>query len=300
MAEFLRTSGISHYIEEIIIKAQEKLVIVSPYLKLSENLFERLKEKDSENIEVIFVYGKNELNEYEKRKLDSLKNLSLYFYKNLHAKCYYNESKMLITSMNLHEFSEKNNREMGVFIDKTNDSEIFEEAEQESSSIIKAAILEKKAKLPNLTSVISKQDFEYNLDGNMSAWLDKLQLLLSEKYPSFKFISSQRKYMITSGPFISENIELQIEPEISFMRIVFQFNGKERRNLYNLVLASRDVIEKLYPDGVVGWGSQMIRIKLDFRQQIIPSLFRYDKNSLIETIEMISVGAENIIGILNK
>lgn len=300
MAEFLRTSGISHYIEEIIIKAQEKLIIVSPYLKLSENLFERLKEKDSENIEVIFVYGKNELNEYEKRKLNSLKNLSLYFYRNLHAKCYYNESKMLITSMNLHEFSEKNNREMGVLIDKINDSGIFEEAELESSSIIKAAILEKKANLQNSTIIKSSTDFEYSFEGDLSKWLEKLQLLLSEKYPSFKFTSGQHKYIITSRPFLAENIELQIEPDKSFMRIVFQFNGKEKKNLYYLVSARKDVLEKSFPEHVVGWGNQMMRVKLDFNQQKVPNLFRYDKNSLIETLEIINTGAEYINGILNK
>lgn len=301
MAEFLRTSGISHYIEEIIIKAQEKLVIVSPYLKLSENLFERLKEKDTENIEVIFVYGKNELNEYEKRKLDSFKNLSLYFYKNLHAKCYYNESKMLITSMNLHEFSERNNREMGVYIDKINDSEIFEEAEQESSSIIKAAILEKKAKLTTINSINPIIDFEYNSEGDISKWLEKLRILLSEKYPSSKFISGQHKYIITSNPFLIENVELQIEPDKIFMRIVFQFRGSKKGVLYNLVKAKgKDLIEKSYPEGVVGWGNQMDRIKLDFNQTKVPSLFRYDKNSLIETLEIIETGADHIIGILNK
>ena len=39
-------------------------------------------------------------------------HVHLYFSKNLHAKCYLNEKKMIITSMNLYEFSQVNNREM--------------------------------------------------------------------------------------------------------------------------------------------------------------------------------------------
>ena len=75
----------------------------------------------------------------ERKQLDSIENLTLYYYQNLHAKCYFNETEMVITSMNLYEFSERNNREMGLLIKKTEDSEIFNDTVNETHSIIQAA-----------------------------------------------------------------------------------------------------------------------------------------------------------------
>ena len=48
---------------------------------------------------------------------------------------------MVITSMNMYEFSEKNNREMGVFITKEKDPELFEKAVNETLSIVQSSEL---------------------------------------------------------------------------------------------------------------------------------------------------------------
>ncbi|HEY4650264.1 MAG TPA: hypothetical protein VIG72_02570, partial [Pontibacter sp.] len=52
------------------------------------------------------------------------------YYDDLHAKCYLNDDSMIITSLNLYEFSMANNKEMGVLINKNDpaDSRLFEEA----------------------------------------------------------------------------------------------------------------------------------------------------------------------------
>jgi phosphatidylserine/phosphatidylglycerophosphate/cardiolipin synthase-like enzyme len=62
----------------------------------------------------------------------------LYFSKNLHAKCYLNEDKMIIASMNLYEFSQQNNREMGILIDTSNehDKQVYDDATKDIDSII--------------------------------------------------------------------------------------------------------------------------------------------------------------------
>ncbi len=137
MAEFLDTSGISFAIENIIKNARNgELVLISPYLSLSKTLFERLKDTKRNNVKIILIYGKDELKPDEKSQLRRLKNLSLRFFVNLHAKCYYNQDSMVITSMNMHEFSEKNNREMGVLIRKEDESEVFSAAKKEAESIL--------------------------------------------------------------------------------------------------------------------------------------------------------------------
>ena len=55
--------------------------------------------------------------------------------KNLHAKCYLNEKMAVIGSMNMYEFSEKNNREMGVLVTREHDPDVFEDAWNETKSI---------------------------------------------------------------------------------------------------------------------------------------------------------------------
>jgi phosphatidylserine/phosphatidylglycerophosphate/cardiolipin synthase-like enzyme len=142
MAKFLTTTAGSHYLEQIILTAKNQVVLVSPYLKFSKTLFERLIDTQKRAIKIIIIYGKSELNHLEKQKILGLDNVTLYFFENLHAKCYFNESKMVITSMNIYEFSEKNNREMGVLLTRKDDLNAFTQAYSEANSIMKNAKIE--------------------------------------------------------------------------------------------------------------------------------------------------------------
>lgn len=152
MAEFLITSGIASKIDNIIVKAKKQIYLVTPYLQLSNNLIERLDTADKKGIAIHLVYGKSELNSKEDQLLAGLKMLKLYYYQNLHAKCYFNEQEMVITSMNLYEYSEKNNREMGIYLNREGDRELYTEACRESLDIISKAELrtsvQSKAKEP--------------------------------------------------------------------------------------------------------------------------------------------------------
>ena len=159
MAKFLTTSGTSYYIERTIIDAKKKLVLVSPYLQISKTFLERLNDASNKGVQIKIIYGKDELKPNEKNSLAKIDNIELFFFENLHAKCYLNESAMVITSMNMYEFSEKNNREMGVFITKKEDVELFQDAINEVGSIIQSseeiilAKTERKLKRTNLQSI---------------------------------------------------------------------------------------------------------------------------------------------------
>lgn len=59
------------------------------------------------------------------------------FCKNLHAKCYINESTCIISSLNLYEFSQVNNNEMGILIEKDQDATVFKDAYEEAQRIIR-------------------------------------------------------------------------------------------------------------------------------------------------------------------
>ena len=59
------------------------------------------------------------------------------FLQNLHAKCYLNESECIISSLNLYEFSQVNNNEMGISVRKYEDDEVFKDAYEEAQRIIR-------------------------------------------------------------------------------------------------------------------------------------------------------------------
>jgi len=140
MVKFLTTTDTSAKIVKIIKQANKELTIITPYIKLAQTIYDRLIEADKRKVNIRFVYGKKE-NQEDLEKIKKLKHLGLYFLENVHAKCYLNEALMVITSMNLHEFSQTNNREMGVLIkrEEENDKELFDSAKQEADLIIEAS-----------------------------------------------------------------------------------------------------------------------------------------------------------------
>ena len=120
MAEFYTTTGISHHLEEIIKNAEDRLWLISPYLKVNNRLGNSWRIRNRQ-IDVRVIYGKSELQPEEMKWLEGLTQIKTSFRQNLHAKCYLNEDQALLTSMNLYEFSEKNNDEMGVLVSKDED-----------------------------------------------------------------------------------------------------------------------------------------------------------------------------------
>lgn len=137
MAKFLNTSGINYHLEELIKNARDRLILISPFLKLNDRIKELLADKDRLKIDVRIVYGKSELAPAE---IDWLKKLSFVrtsFCKNLHAKCYMSEESCIITSLNLYEFSMVNNNEMGVSINRADDVELYRDAYDEAQRIIR-------------------------------------------------------------------------------------------------------------------------------------------------------------------
>ncbi len=158
MAEFLTTTGNAHYLEQIILKATKELIIVSPYLKMNHIVFERLNDAQKRGVLITIIYGKSELNEIEERKLYSIENIEIYFNQHLHAKCYCNENMLIISSMNLYEFSEKNNREMGVFFTKDENLDIYKNATEEIHSIISASTQKKKRASNDQTEINAHVD----------------------------------------------------------------------------------------------------------------------------------------------
>lgn len=141
--KFLTTLEASAKVEKIIRQAKNELILITPFLKLSNLFLERLKDADNRGVRIKLVYGKKELDSEEYDHLDQLNNLELYYCESLHAKCYFNEDQMVITSLNLYDYSIKNNREMGVYIKREEGEKLFKDALTEANSIIQSSITEK-------------------------------------------------------------------------------------------------------------------------------------------------------------
>lgn len=137
MAKFLDTTGISYHLEQTIKNANERLVLISPFLKINDRIKELLEDKDRLKIDIRVIYGKNELQPEENNWLKSKNSIRTSFCKSLHAKCYMNEKEALITSMNLYEFSQANNNEMGIHVTRNDDQQLYSDIDNEVKRLIR-------------------------------------------------------------------------------------------------------------------------------------------------------------------
>lgn len=155
MAMFLNTTKLNEWIPKLINETKKELVIIVPYIKTSDKMYNHLKEANDRGVETTLVYRENKLTGNEKAKFEALDNLNLMHHPNVHCKCYYNESYLIICSMNLYEYSELNNREMGILLHRKSlglvnyggdDETLFKDAVLEITEILNGAELEKKSR----------------------------------------------------------------------------------------------------------------------------------------------------------
>lgn len=137
MAKFLNTSATNYFLEELIKDAKDRLILISPFLKLNDRMKELLADKNRLKIDVRIVYGKSELQPEEINWLKEQTYIRTSFCKNLHAKCYLNEELCIITSLNLYEFSQVNNNEMGILLRRGDDGDLYKDAYEEAQRIIR-------------------------------------------------------------------------------------------------------------------------------------------------------------------
>ena len=141
MAEFLTTEDISARLPRLIKEAEERLFLVSPFLKINRRIKHLLEETNrfKKDVDVRVIYGKNELQPEENNWLESMTSIRTSFCKDLHAKCYLNEKEAILTSMNLYEYSQVNNYEMGIVVSQEDDPELYGKIYDEARAILRAS-----------------------------------------------------------------------------------------------------------------------------------------------------------------
>jgi len=125
MGKFLNPKDLKANLYRIFKEAEKEIIIISPFIQLSDELRTLLRPKQKiKDFQITILYGKNErdpsksLNPTDYRFFSEFKNHEILYNPNLHAKYYANESESIITSLNLHHFSLQNNIEVGTLLKK--------------------------------------------------------------------------------------------------------------------------------------------------------------------------------------
>jgi len=118
MITFLNTEKLLNVIPDTIYNAQKELIIVVPFIRLSNPIMDALRAADIKGVETTIICRFSEVSLKDGNFLKKLENLNVFSHPNVHSKCYYNENTIVITSLNLTSYSERNNREMGVKVSR--------------------------------------------------------------------------------------------------------------------------------------------------------------------------------------
>lgn len=123
--EILSESSLNASIETLIKSAQKELIFISPFIKLHKRIRDSLKPiKDFPEISITIVFGQNpdeKSKSFPKEDFDFISdfpNVKILYEHRLHAKLFLNESSVILTSMNLYDYSQNNNIEVGVLYEK--------------------------------------------------------------------------------------------------------------------------------------------------------------------------------------
>ena len=160
MAKYLDTSQISSELMQLLKEAREKIILVTFSLQVNEQIQERLRTKSKLGTlsEITIIYGNTQLKEKELKWMEDIDDLKVFQKKNLHAKCYINENKAIISSMNLYDYSQAKNIEMGFLIERDEDNEAYEKMMEDINDL---KINGDRKKLDELEE-IGKEDSENN------------------------------------------------------------------------------------------------------------------------------------------
>jgi hypothetical protein len=94
-----------------------------------------MEDANLRKIQFTLIYGKTDLQPAEWEWIRRLDTAETGFVPNLHAKCYLNEGTAIVTSMNLYEFSQQNNDEMGILVARSADMKLYQNIYEEAQRL---------------------------------------------------------------------------------------------------------------------------------------------------------------------
>ncbi len=208
MGIFLNKQNIVTHFSKLFDDAKSEIIMVVPYIKLTKEIIEKLDIAREKRIEIIIVYKESELKPDQRKILIGYNNITLLHHPNVHAKFYANEFSLIICSMNLYDYSIKNNREMGVLFDciKGDNDAAIEAAFKEVRLIINSSTLESKSEK------VQRDGFKYNLLKDKKERYVEVTSLLNEKLGNKKFevLNNEYNFSTVVCKNYFENVDVQI------------------------------------------------------------------------------------------
>lgn len=141
MAKLLAsTAEITSEIEKLINDSKgEKLILITPYLRIARQFKSDIQDQENFKTKISVIVRANESHDPADINFlqQELKGVDLYTHQNLHAKCYLNHKTAIITSMNLYEYSQLNNTELGIKVEQSEDPGLYDEINEAAKKIIR-------------------------------------------------------------------------------------------------------------------------------------------------------------------
>jgi len=141
MAKLLAsTAEITAEIEKLINEAQgEKLILITPYLRIARQFKSDIKDQENFKTNISVIVRADESHDPADINFlqQEMKGVNLYTHQNLHAKCYLNHKTAIITSMNLYEYSQLNNTELGIKVEQSEDEKLYNEINEAAKKIVR-------------------------------------------------------------------------------------------------------------------------------------------------------------------
>ena len=327
MAIFLNRLGILKHFDRLFVEAKRELVLITPYIKLSDEILEKFELARKRGIEILLVYKEDEKSKSEIQKLKTFDNLTILKHSHLHSKCYLNENSLIICSMNLYEHSIKNNREMGVLMDLVPgdsnedwedfdegddtdyydffgfDSEEMDKALEEINEIIKASDIVHKS------VYAQKEGFKFEILKTSAIRLEECVAYVNQHTDNkkYKAIDGDNGKEIICQNYI-ENCDLKLELDFEFnkkdlhfyslRRIEIRLNHPTSQiNVIREKFGTKKDLERKYKYFKVYWpGKNSIYVYRDHQEY--PQI--WNKASAIDGLKGLEKGCKLVIQDLKK
>lgn len=252
--ELIQPAEISGKIMTLIDQSIEKITIISPYNKISnwKKLVQRLEKAKQRGVKIKWYIRKNVENNTEQIRSIGIEPVEI---ENLHCKIYLNENHAVVTSMNLHEYSDSSSIDIGYLITES-------ERYQELLHFINIHIDNQFLREDNNKE--ENNDLQDNITQlNYSQYINKI--LKDNGFEDSNIKNFRNKYgSVYSIVDFYGKFELILEPKGSYYRIDLRINYpyKLKNDIYIFLQKN----EKKLSDALgfeCNFGSQMKRITID-------------------------------------
>ena len=226
MAKYLDTSQISSELMGLLKEAKEKIILVTYSLQVNIQIQERLKTKSKLGTlgEITLIFGNTKPKKSELQWMTEIDDLRVWQKKNLHAKCYINEKKAIICSMNLYDYSQRTNVEMGFLITKEEEPEAYAKMMEDINDLkingdrVKPWLENDNItiKEPHVGTITTKQENKFLLSYNQQIKKQLLEHFRNDKSSLFK----QNSHSILSDENIIEIVSKNSISKIHLKQIL--------------------------------------------------------------------------------